>query len=133
MSSLTADELMERFENATLAEEEFSHAGHVKMAFLYLRKYKVTEVLERFSESLIRFAAARGKPGLYHETITWAFILLIHERMVRTGSAVSWQEFARANQDLLIGGKKYLERFYREGTIASDFAKRTFVFPDRQI
>jgi hypothetical protein len=133
MSELTSDQLMEQFANATLPEQEFTHAGHVKMAFLYLCRYRVTDVLERFPVDLSRYAAARGKAGLYHETITWAFIFLIHERMGRMGSKPDWEEFARSNADLLKGGKKYLEKFYREETIASEFAKKTFVFPDRQI
>jgi hypothetical protein len=125
------DEMIERFESGTLAEEEFRHQGHVKMAFLYLQRCRVTEVLERFPAALIRFAAVRGKTGLYHETITWAFILLIHERMARMGSEVSWEEFAKENEDLLSGGKNYLKKYYREETIGSEFAKKTFVFPDR--
>jgi hypothetical protein len=54
-------------------------------SFLYLSRYPALEALQRFSTSLLRFAIARGKPGLYHETITWAFFLLIRERMARMG------------------------------------------------
>jgi hypothetical protein len=125
------NETIERFENGTLAEEEFSHAGHVKMAFLYLSAYKVTEVLERFPAALIRFATAKGKPGLYHETITWAFVLLIHERIRRAGSEQNWNEFASDNEDLLKMGKGFLGKYYRPETIESELARRTFVFPDR--
>ena len=70
------------------------------MAFLYLQRYPPLEAIERFSSALIRFATANGKPNLYHETITWAFLLLIRERMVRAGSAQTWAEFAAANPDL---------------------------------
>jgi hypothetical protein len=125
------NETIERFENGTLTEGVFNHAGHIKMAFLYLRAYKVTEVLERFPAALVRFATAKGKPGLYHETITWAFVLLIHERMRRAGSQQSWSEFANENQDLLKKGKGYLEKYYRPETMGSELAKTTFVFPDR--
>ncbi|HKF51942.1 MAG TPA: hypothetical protein VKB26_06495 [Candidatus Acidoferrales bacterium] len=54
------------------------------MAFLYLHRFPALEALQRFSSSLMRFAAAHGTPQLYNETITWAFVLLIRERMART-------------------------------------------------
>ena len=37
--------------------------------------------IQRFGDSLRRFAAAYGKQGLYHETITWAYLLLLNERI----------------------------------------------------
>ena len=55
------------------------------MAFLYLCRYPPLEALQRFSASLVKFATAHNKPTLYHETITWAFLLLIRERMARSG------------------------------------------------
>jgi hypothetical protein len=80
---------------------------------------------------LQRFAAAHGKAGLYHETITWAYMLLIQERMVRAGRTQSWEEFARENADLLRWKDGILNRFYREETLRSDLAREIFVFPDR--
>src|SRR5262249_24114314 len=42
----------------------------------------------------------RGKPGLYHETITWAFVLLVQERRAPRGDE-DWAAFAARNADLL--------------------------------
>ena len=83
---MTDDEFIASFEDASLANESFHHADHVRMAFLYLCRYPALEALQRFSTSLMKFAASKGKPELYHETITWAFLLLIRERMARSGS-----------------------------------------------
>lgn len=99
--NITDHEWMEQFENATLPSSGFHHVDHVKMAFLYLQLYPPLEAIKRFSSALIRFARANGKPNLYHETITWAFLLLIRERMVRAGSPLTWAEFAAANPDLI--------------------------------
>lgn len=123
------DELIERFENATLAS--FHHADHVRMAFLYLAKYPPLAALEKFSSALARFAAAQGKPQLYNETITWAFLLLIRERMARAGALQSWEEFAAVNPDLLRWKDSILNKYYRPETLTSDLAKRTFLFPDK--
>ena len=74
------EEFIERFENCTLPAAGFHHPDHVRVVWLYLRRYPVLETLNRFSESLKRFAAANGKANLYHETITWAYVLLVNER-----------------------------------------------------
>lgn len=125
---LTDDEFIRGFEDCTLAP--FHHADHVRMAFLYLSRFPALEALDRFSSSLIRFAAAHGKPQLYNETITWASILLIRERIART-NAQNWSEFASANEDLLIWKDNVLKKYYRDETLNSTLAKTTFVFPDK--
>ena len=83
------------------------------------------------STSLRRFAASLGKADRYHETITWAFLLLIRERMARAGNGMDWAEFAAANDDLLSWEQSVLKKYYREETLASDLARVTFVLPDR--
>jgi hypothetical protein len=130
---MTDDEFVASFENGSAPHGSFHHSDHVKMAFLYLRRYPVLEALERFSAALTRFAAANGKPTLYNQTITWAYLLLIRERMARAGTAQTWRQFADANPDLLNWEDKILKKYYREETLASDLAKSTFLFPDKTI
>jgi len=127
---MTDQELIEQFEDGTLPNEGFHHREHVRTAFLYLTKYPVLEALQIFSRTLRRFAETRGKPQLYHQTITWAYIFLIQERMARAGSKQSWAEFARDNPDLLVWKDGILTRFYRSETLASDLARTVFLLPD---
>jgi hypothetical protein len=98
---------------------------------LYLQKYAPLEALERFSSNLARFAAAHGKPNLYHETITWAFLLLIRERIARAESPQTWEEFSAANADLLRWDDNILKKYYRPETLASALARSVFLFPDK--
>ena len=128
---MTDDEFVARFEDGSLANESFHHADHVRMAFLYLSRYPALEALQRFSNALVRFATAKGKPQLYHETITWAFLLLIRERIVRAGIQQTWTQFAAGNADLLNWKDNVLKKYYREETLASDLARSSFVFPDK--
>jgi hypothetical protein len=130
---MTDLELMEAFEDGTLPVEAFHHEEHVRVAFLYLSRHSVLESLQRFSTSLVRFAERNGKAGLYHETITWAYLLLIRERMSRTGRKQTWTEFLAGNRDLLDRERPILKRYYREETLNSELAKRTFLLPDRTL
>lgn len=115
------------------APEAFHHADHVRMAFAFVCEFPVPEALARFSAALKRFAVSKGKPQLYHETITWAYLLLIGERLARAGKAQSWEEFADENTDLLIWKGGILERYYEKATIESELARETFIFPDRAL
>src|ERR1700692_1270658 len=127
---MTDQELIEQFENGTLPNECFHHREHVRAAFLYLNQYPLLEALLAFSSALRKFAQTHGKPQLYHETITWAYILLIKERMVRSGKRQGWDDFARDNPDLLAWKDGILSRYYLPETLASDLARGVFVFPD---
>jgi hypothetical protein len=128
---MTDDELLKQFENCTLPSAGFHHEDHVRLAFLYLREYPILEALQRFSASLARFAVANGRPALYSETITWAFVLLIRERTAREGNQQEWSEFAARNPDLLNWKDNVLKKYYREETLTSELAKGTFLFPDK--
>ncbi|MGA9801593.1 MAG: hypothetical protein WBQ68_21415 [Terriglobales bacterium] len=127
---MTDQELIDRFEDGTLPEACFHHREHVRTAFLYLTRYPVLEALQIFSNTLRKFAITLGKTQLYHETITWAYVFLIHERMARGETKQTWEEFARVNPDLLLWKNGILTKYYRAETLASELARSVFVLPD---
>ncbi|MGC1254409.1 MAG: hypothetical protein WA867_02565 [Candidatus Acidiferrales bacterium] len=125
------DILIAQFEDASLPLENFHHCVHVQIVFLYLSKLSLLEVLARFPTALRRYAEAHGKHGLYNETISWAYILLINERVRRTNRKLSWDEFRSQNPDLLTWKDSVLQKYYRAETLSSELAKGTFLFPDK--
>ena len=126
------EELIRHFEADAFPGDGFHHADHVRLAFAYLCGYPALEALARFSVALKRFAAARGKPDLYNETITHAYFFLIRERMARLPGC-EWEQFADRNPDLLTWKNGILGRYYRESTLQSEFARAVFVFPDKVV
>jgi hypothetical protein len=122
-------DLLEAFTDTTLPADQFHHEQHVQVAWLFVRRHGMPAALGEFSAAIKRFADAKGATGLYHETITWAFVLLIAERQART-SADTWDTFAAANADLLTWQPSILNRYYSKELLASDLARRTFVMPD---
>lgn len=126
---MTNKDLIQQFESDTIPGE-FHHADHVHLAFAYLSEYLVLEALTKFTNALQQYATARGKPQLYHETITHAYFFLIRERMAR-GLSIDWEEFARRNPDLLQWQDNILGRYYRKSTLDSALARSVFVFPDK--
>ena len=129
-SALSNEELIRLFESDVVVETPFHHADHVRLAFAYLRQYGPLQALDKFARALQRYASARGKSQLYHETITHAYFFLIRERMARC-SAEEWDYFARQNADLLVWKNGVLDRYYEESTLKSDLARNVFIFPDK--
>ncbi len=125
--------LIRTFEAGDMPEGGFHHPDHVRVAWWYLRRHPLPEAIAIFSERLRRFAAARGTPEMYHETITIGFVLLISERLDGAGaaSALPWPDFAERHADLLDWNPSILERYYTPDTLWSERARRTFVMPDR--
>ena len=118
------------FEACTLPNTDFHHADHIRAAWIYLRSAPLLEAIDRFTTSLQRFATHHGAPNLYHATITWAYLLLIHDRM---NGESSFDEFRAANPDLFTWKPSILDTYYRAETLASDRARSAFVMPDAHL
>ena len=121
--------LLAGFEEGALPS--FHHADHIHVAWIYLGRLPLLGAAQAFTASLKRFAAAQGVPGLYHETITLAFVLLIADRIARRGRGDTWQAFADANPDLLTWKPSILDRFYDRETLDGPLARRAFLWPER--
>jgi hypothetical protein len=133
LDDVTDEALRHAFEDGSLPPGAFRHRHHVRMAWILLERFPVLDVLAGFTAGLRRLAAAAGKPGLYHETITWAYVLLVNERRTAAG-AEDWPAFAARNPDLLAWKPSVLEaRYYRAETLWSERAREAFVLPDRPL
>jgi hypothetical protein len=126
-------ELLTGFLHGSLDPASFRHADHVRVAWLVLSRHPGGEAIERVSEGIRRLAHAAKRPGLYHETVTWAYLLLIRERMARMAPGHTWAEFADANADLLRRNPDVLDRYYRKDTLESPLARTCFVLPDKAL
>jgi hypothetical protein len=129
---ITDDELLAQLESSALPPDQFHHAEHVHAAWVYLTRYSASEAIARFSTALRAYATAQGKPDRYHETITWAYLLLVNERIHR-GTQATWQQFAAAHADLLDWKNSILRTYYTQQTLDSPLARRIFVMPDRKV
>jgi hypothetical protein len=126
---MTDAELIARLEDGTLPESEFRHAAHVRAAYIHLRESGFAGAIERMGAAIRGYAAARGKAGLYHETITVAFLVLINERLRLSGDGSGWVGFAAAHPELL--DRACLTRYYRPETLATPRARQVFVLDER--
>ncbi|HEY3803017.1 MAG TPA: hypothetical protein VGL61_10440 [Kofleriaceae bacterium] len=113
--------LVAGFEAGTLAE--FRHREHVRVAFAMLaRDGDLAAAALAFRRGLRRLGGPK-----YHETLTWAYLVIIGERM--HGRAYrSSHELLADHPDLL--DRRLLARHYDlEAIVASPLARAVFVLP----
>src|SRR5262245_32258801 len=129
---MNCDELIASLENCALPAAAFDHRAHVQVGFGYLQRHGYAGALGAMASALRCFAANPGKAGLYPETITVAFLALIHERMAEDlfadgGSdpnTLEWESFAARHPDLFDGA--LLARYYSKDVLRTDLARRCF-------
>ena len=123
--------LMAAFEKGVLPPEGWNHRAHVRVAFAYLRRYELNAALAQMRAGLHTLNAAHAVPDAadrgYHETITVAFMRLIHAACGKQTFASS-TEFCDRHPELM--KKDALFSYYSRGHLASPEAKTTFVEPD---
>ena len=76
-----------------------------------------------------REAAALGHAERYHETITWAYLALVNERLHAADAPADFDAFAGANPDLFDRTGGALARLYDRATLESPLARRVFLLP----
>lgn len=125
-------EFLEAFEQGRVAPADFHHREHLRLAWLYVRRDGLVAAQARVRSAIQSFARAAGKPDLYHETLTLAWVALLDAglRAERASGRepATFAQFVENRPQLL--DKHCLARHYRPETLDSTQARATWVPPD---
>lgn len=129
---MTDDEFIEAFEACALRKEEWTHAAHVRMAWIFLsRDADFDAALTRIRTGIPRLNASFGTaPDKYHDTITIAYAALIRERIERDAAIQTWPEFAQAFPEMLDWSSPLPLRHYTRDRLFSRPAYEAYIEPD---
>ncbi len=123
---------LQQFETQSLPKEQWNHRAHLKVACLYLARWPFDEALVRMRDGIRAYNAVQGildtPTGGYHETMTQAWLHLVHLTLCEFGPIESADAFLDTQTQLL--SKRALLFFYSRDRIMSAEAKREFVPPD---
>jgi hypothetical protein len=130
---MTDAEFLAAFEGCTLTREQWTHTAHVRMAWLYLQTNEAFEsVFTKTRQNIQRFnRAVVGKPDAYHETITYAFLRFIRDRLQRDASGMPFESFCLRYPDLL--SSAVLARYFSKELLDSSEARHEVVAPDLSV
>lgn len=106
--------------------DSFGHAEHVRLAWTLLSESPLLRAMEAFRRVLRAYAAHHDAAAIYSETITIFYLLVIRDRMDGMAADHGWDEFRRANPDVVGPSKEFLERWYPGGSAFAEEAKGAF-------
>jgi len=123
---------IQKFEAAAWAPDQWHHREHIKIAYLYLRRYSFQDALGRLRTGIQALNAAQQVPESpnrgYHETMTQAWLRLVHVSLGLYGPSETADAFYDQNPQL--SQKQTLRLFYSPHRFGSPNAKHEFVEPD---
>jgi hypothetical protein len=129
------DEFLRRFEACSLSREVFTHRAHVKVAYLYLRRYDFDAAFEMVRTGIQALNASHGtvesETTGYNETTTRAMMQIVATTMAAYENAFptnTADAFCDAHPQLL--NKHVLRLFYSPERRMHPHAKTQFVEPD---
>jgi hypothetical protein len=126
------DQFLADFEACRWPFDQWHHQQHIKVAYLYLRRYPFDVAMERIRERIKAYNLAHGVPDLptrgYHETMTQAWLRLVLLTLQEYGPAETADRFYEQHPQL--SQTKVMRLFYSRERFMSPQAKIEFVEPD---
>jgi hypothetical protein len=123
---------LQQFESTAWPKAAWHHRQHFKLACLYLRRHPLETASVKISKNIKADNKAHGvEESLtsgFHETMTQAWLRLVHFTLCQNGPAENADAFFEQNPQL--SEKKVLRFFCTRERLLSAEAKATFIEPD---
>jgi phosphinothricin acetyltransferase len=119
---------LEAFETLALPWSEWTHRAHVRLAWATLARLSYDEALSQVRRGIRRY---NGTAKPYLETVTVAFLRLIHHRRLLGPRPETFADFCARNPDLLARDPPALARYYSPERLLAAAAREELVPPDR--
>jgi len=120
-------EFLATFERGEFAGDAFPHRAHLRMAWLYVMELGPDLAIRRAADGVRNLALRNGVAGLYHDTLTRAWVYAVAAATARSRPATFAELLVRHPQLL---DKQLLLRHYTPDLLASSRARAMWVAPD---
>jgi hypothetical protein len=127
-AALEDDAFVTEFESCRFPNAQFRHADHIRLAWIYLRRYDYQAAEDKMRRSIQGFARHLGAEQKFHETITVFWMRLVNAALQLTSNFANFPDFASAHAWLL--NKELIFEFYSRELVLSDIARCGWVEPD---
>ncbi len=97
---MTDDEFVAAIEACTLPHKDFTHRNHVRLAWLYLRRYEAPEADRRICDTILRYATSLGAATKFREDVTLTWMRRV-ETAMGEASAPDFEAFIAARPELI--------------------------------
>lgn len=126
--------LVEKFMNATLPKEQWTHEAHLTVGLWLISHYKLAEAVCLIRSGVVWYNKSIGNENTaekgYHETITlfWAKVIYYYITEVKTKGALEeiLDEFLQSPYSK----RDYILEFYSKNLLMSSYARAFWTEPD---
>ncbi|MFA0963841.1 hypothetical protein AB9P05_18695 [Roseivirga sp. BDSF3-8] len=126
---LSDDPLEQQMISVTLDPSLFTHEAHLRLAWVYIRKYGVEQAIDNIGEQIRQFAAKNGAPDKYNQTVTEAAVRIVYHFYLKA-SEVDFhtliEQYPRLKTDFI----SLLRAHYSFDLFQDAKAKRSYLQPD---
>jgi hypothetical protein len=127
-ADLSDDQFIVAMEQLSVANANFHHRDHIRLAWAYLRRNNVSLAGENLSNCIRRYATHNGAPHKYHHTLSLAWVRIVAAAMRLTPGLQSFEPFAAAHP--LLFDVRLPWTFYSAARLATEAARISWVEPD---
>ncbi|WP_299536690.1 hypothetical protein [Ulvibacterium sp.] len=117
------------FEKGELPPTLFTHEAHLRLAWMYIKKYGEKEAAEKIGCEIEQFDKLHGGGDTFHKTITIASIKVVGHFIGKSESR-DFKSFIQEFPKLKTAFKELLNRHYSIKILTSQKAKAQFLQPD---
>jgi hypothetical protein len=128
LAMLSDDEFLRAFFTAELANSDFHHRDHLRLAWLSVRRYGPVEAEARIAEGIQHFAAVHGHAARYHDTMTRFWVRLVAHAVANRAEIDEFDTFLAAYPMLLDPGLPF--RHWRRETMFTPESRAEWSEPD---
>ena len=125
---LSDDDFLHAFFGLALANTEFRHRDHLRLAWLAVRRHGESAAEEIVTAGIRWFAQHNAHGQLYHDTMTRFWVRLVGHAVSARPEIVDFDEFLAANP-LLLDKNAPLRHWSREAMFGSE-ARAAWREPD---
>lgn len=123
------DDFIATFERGGFDRSSFPHRAHLRMAWLYVRHLGLARAIDKATAGIRALAEQHGHAGLYHDTVTRAWVYLVAAATGECPEVADFDQFLRRQPELL--DKNCLRHYYSPDRLSSPQARTGWLSPDR--
>jgi len=127
---MTDDDFVQAFLSGSLANAQFHHRDHLRLAWVLIRLTGEEQATTRITNGIRYFATMHGQAEKYHETMTRFWVRIVGHAVAARPNIATFEDFLTAFPMLLAKDLPY--RHWRRETMLSPDARAQWVEPDLQ-
>ncbi len=126
---LADEEFLRRFADLSLKPQWFDHIGHLRLAFLLIKRHGIEEAPQLICQQIKAFDACHGDGTKFHHTLTVAAVYTVHHFVLKLPEA-TFKELIEAFPRLQFQFQTLIKTHYSQEHLDQPEARFNYVKPD---